>query len=269
MIDDLLPLLPECDHYCEPFAGSLSILLNRKPSPIETANDLNGDLVNFFRVLRGRSGRRLLRELRLTPYSREEFELSWIPCDDHVERARRFYLRISMDIAKAGKKTDKSWASNVRYCKGEHSYGPENLMKKVAGLDEVVARLKMVQVENRPAIKVMKKYDTPNTLFYCDPPYLHETRTSKADYLHEMTLAQHLDLVQVLSECRGMVALSGYDHPIMTEVLSDDRWHKTCFSAKQVPMSKGKGLVRQECLWTNYDPIAKQGQLNLFTKPLI
>ena len=263
MIDDLLPILPECDHYCEPFAGSLSILLNRRPSPIETANDLNGDLVNFFRVLRGRNSRRLVMGLRLTPYSREEFETAWHPCDDPVERARRFYVRITMDIAKGGRKADKSWGSNVKYCSGEHAYVPLGFLKKVNGLDQVVERLRKVQIENRPAIKVIQKYDNPNTLYYVDPPYLHETRTSKKDYAHEMSIDDHVNLSKVLNNAKGMVCISGYDAPVMQELYPANKWKQIKFPSKQVAMSKGNGLVRQECVWINYDPF--KGQLKLFS----
>lgn len=261
MISDILPLLPDCDHYCEPFAGSLAILLNRRPSPIETANDLNGDIANFFRVLR-RSGRRFVKELQLMPYSREEFEAAWEETDDNFERALRFFVRVTMDIAKAGRKCDKSWASNVKYCQGEHSYAPFNFMRKVAGLQQVVARLKGVQIENRSAVKIIQKYDTPRTLFYCDPPYIHSTRTSKKDYKHEMSLEDHYELASVLRKCKGMVAVSGYESPDTATMYAG--WKKIAFDPKQVPMSRGNGLVRQECLWLNYDPAEKQGQLKLF-----
>lgn len=265
MIDSISPYLPACDHYCEPFCGSMAMLLNRDPSPIETANDLNGDVVNFFRVLR-KYRRVFISELAMTPYSREEFELAWQETDDDFERARRFYIRVTMDIAKAGRKGDKSWSVNVKYLPGEHSYAPLNFLKKVHGLPEIVARLRRVQLENRPAVKIIKKYDAPGTLFYCDPPYLHETRTSKNDYLHEMDYESHVELAAALGGCKGMVALSGYDHPKMDELYPG--WHKVKFKAKQVPMSNqgnsGKARITQECLWMNYDINLINGQLKLF-----
>jgi len=171
-----------------------------------------------------------------------------------------------MDIAKAGKRGDKSWSVNVKYLPGEHSYAPLNFLKKVHGLHEIVARLRRVQLENRPAVKIVKKYDSPGTLFYCDPPYLHETRKSKADYKFEMDYEAHLELAEALGACRGMVALSGYDHPKMDELYPG--WFKVKFKAKQVPMSNnannGKALITQECLWMNYDINEKNGQLKLF-----
>lgn len=266
MIDSISPYLPACDHYCEPFCGSMAMLLNRDPSPIETANDLNGDVVNFFRVLK-RRGKALVQELALTPYSRTEFEEAWQDTDDSFERARRFYVRVVMDIAKAGRKGDKSWSVNVKYLPGEHSYAPLNFLKKVHGLHEIVARLRRVQLENRPAVNIIRKFDNPGTLFYCDPPYMHETRTSKADYKFEMDLEAHIELAGALNACRGMVALSGYDHPKMDELYAG--WFKVKFKPKQVPMSNnannGKtARVTQECLWMNYDINLINGQLKLF-----
>ena len=182
------------------------MLLNRDPSPIETANDLNGDVVNFFKVLRNR-GKALVAELALTPYSRTVFEEAWQDTDDSFERAKRFYIRVAMDIAKAGKRGDKSWSVNVKYLPGEHSYAPLNFMKKVHGLHAIAARLRRVQLENRPAVKIVRKFDSPGTLFYCDPPYLHETRTSKADYKFEMNFEAHIELAEALRACRGTPCL--------------------------------------------------------------
>jgi DNA adenine methylase len=259
MVQDILQYLPEppvCEHYCEPFAGSLSILLNRRPTPIETANDLNGDIVNFFRVLR-KSGKRLVKDLQLMPYSRAEFEEAWLHSDDSYERALRFYIRMSMDVAKAGRSGDKSWAVSKTYDKNQFSYSPANFIRKVAGLPEVIERLKRVQIECRPAEKVIKRFDTATTVFYCDPPYFHGSRTSKKDYYHEMNEAAHISLADTLNRCKGMVALSGYDDPLMTELYPDDKWKKITFGGKQVPMSKGKGRVTEECLWVNY-PVSVQ-----------
>lgn len=251
-----LPEPPICEHYCEPFAGSMSVLLNRRPSPIETANDLNGDIVNFFRVLR-RQGKKLVRDLQLIPYSREEFETAWQPSDDPYERAIRFFVSITMDVAKAGRKGDKSWSMNKTYDKNQHSYAPVNFINKVAGLPEIIERLKRVQIECRPAESVIKRFDTRSTLFYCDPPYLHKTRTSKNDYVYEMDEAAHISLAKLLNSCTGMVAVSGYDDPMMNDLYPESKWKKIEFGGKQPSMSKGNGRITEECLWVNY-PVSIQ-----------
>src|SRR5215207_1505277 len=94
-LDWLLPLLPSATHYCEPFGGSAAVLINREPSPVETYNDLDSDLVTFFRVLRDQSDA-LIQAIGLTPFSREEFELAIQKPDTELsdlERARRFFVR--------------------------------------------------------------------------------------------------------------------------------------------------------------------------------
>lgn len=259
---DILPLLPAADHYCEPFAGSAAVLLNRAPSPIETLNDLNGDIVNFFRVLRDDPAG-LIGRLQLTPYAREEFYAAWEETTDPVERARRFFIRVVMDIAKAGAKKDRSFSTNVTYDKSQFCYTPWNLISKVQGLPAIVERLRKVQIENRPAIELIRKYDRPATLFYCDPPYLAETRTSANDYVHEMSLQQHCELAETLNNCKAKVALSGYGSPIIDKLYPPRRWWKTGFKPRRVPMSKTGTLKRQEILWTNYDPKTLHGQTKI------
>lgn len=259
---EILPLLPATDHYCEPFAGSAAVLLNRAPSPIETMNDLNGDIVNFFRVLRDRPAD-LIGRLELTPYAREEFAEAWDPHPDPIESARRFFCRMVMDVAKAGAKKDKSFSTNATYKRSQFAYAPWNMISKVAGLPDIISRLKQVQIENRPAIDLIRKYDRPGTLFYCDPPYLAETRTSANDYAHEMTLQQHIELAEVLNAARGRVALSGYDSPTMEKLYPSGKWWKTGFKPRRVPMSSKK-LRKQEVLWTNYNPHGLYGQTTIF-----
>jgi DNA adenine methylase len=253
----ILPILPEVDHFCETFCGSAAVMLNRKPSKIETLNDLNGDIVNFFRMLRDRPDD-LIRKLELTPYAYEEFTNAWIPCDDEIERARRFYIRTQMDVAKAGNRKDKSWSCNKSVSSSGHSYCVKNFHSKVDRMYEVAKRLMNVQIDNRPAEDLIVKYDNKKTLFYCDPPYLPATRKSSNDYKFELSLEGHQSLAKVLNKAKGMVALSGYDHPVMDEMYKG--WNKVRFPSLKVPMSRGKGLVRQECLWVNY-PVVVQTQL--------
>lgn len=261
-LQHILPLLPECSHYCEPFAGSAAVLLNREPSPIETLNDLNGDIVNFFRVLRDNS-QALIDALMLTPYSREEFILAWEPCEDPVERARRWYVRVQMDVAKAGARKDRSWSTNVSFSPGAHSYCVRNFMQKIPGMYDIVQRLRTVQIDNRPAVDCIKKYGRVGTLIYLDPPYVPECRTSSNDYKFEMSIEDHWELSVVAKSTPAMVAISGYDSELYDHLYKD--WHKTVFPKKAVPMSRGKGRVTQECLWTNYDPHKPKGQLKIYS----
>jgi len=248
----LLPLLPDCHHYCEPFAGSAAVLLNRQPSPIETYNDLDGEVVNFFRVLRDNYDE-LTRVIALTPFSREEFHWA-IEADtstlSDVERARLFYVRARQ--ARTGLAQTASlgrWAN----CKQTSRSGMSGVVSRWLGgvdaLPEIAERLIRVQIENRPAIDVIRLYDNPDTLFYCDPPYLHSTRGDDKAYAFEMDEDAHKHLARVLRSCKGMVAISGYRNQLMDELY--EGWYRYDAPAKKTHSVKE---IRQESLWTNYNP---------------
>jgi DNA adenine methylase len=127
----------------------------------------------------------------------------------------------------------------------------------VEQLDAICQRLIRVQIENRPAIDIIRLYDSPTTLFYCDPPYIHETRGDSKAYKHEMTDEQHRELADALNSVKGKVAFSNYDCDLLRSLYPDKRWHKTCGDAKTNHSTKGK---RMEVLWTNYLP--PDGQVN-------
>jgi DNA adenine methylase len=246
----LLPLLPQAHHYCEPFSGSGAVLLNREPSSVETYNDIDGDVVNFFKVLRDRP-EELARAIALTPFSREEFHkaIVGIPASsDSLERARRFYIRARQTrTGLAQTATLGRWAN----CKDTSRAGMSGVVSRWLGgvevLPEIGGRLARVQIENRPALDVIRLYDSKRTLFYCDPPYLHDTRGDSKAYGFEMDEGQHIDLATTLNSCKGFVAISGYRNKLMDKLYKDWRRHdadpKQCHSIKQ---------MRQECVWMNY-----------------
>jgi DNA adenine methylase len=247
----LLPLLPKAQHYCEPFAGSAAVLLNREPAPVETYNDIDGEVVNFFRVLRDQQ-EELIKAIGLTPFSREEFALACTPSDKDIsdlERARRFFVLARQvrtglaQTASAGR-----WAHCLLTSRAGMAGAVSRWLGSVEGLSEIVQRLLRVQIEHNPAIDVIKRYDSPETLFYCDPPYPHDSRGDNKAYGYEMTNEEHRKLAQVLRNVKGKVALSGYHGTLMDELYSD--WRaieapvKMCHSIKQ---------PRQEVLWVNYE----------------
>ncbi len=258
-LSNILPLLPQTDHYVEPFCGSAAVLLNKKPSPIETINDLNGDIINFFKVLRD-NPQPLIDALLLTPYSRQEFVQAWENTGDPVEDARRWYVKVQMDIAKAGARKDRSWSKNKTYNPGTHSSAVRNFMSKISGLEDVATRLRMVQIECMEANQIILKYDTKNTLFYCDPPYHSQARITKDDYRYEMNEVMYSVFAETINQVKGLVAISGYDSPKMNDLFKG--LNKFKFKAKVLPMSTNKRSV-SECLWTNYDPAVKTGQTKL------
>jgi len=255
-LDWLLPLLPACHHYCEPFAGSAAVLLNRPPAPVETYNDLDGEVVNFFRVLRDEADA-LTQAIGLTPFSREEFALACTldPDVPPVERARRFYVRARQ--VRTGLNQTASlgrWAN----CKNTSRAGMSGVISRWLGgvelLPRIAERLLRVQIENRPALDVIRLYDSPETLFYCDPPYVHVTRGDAKAYRFEMTDAEHIELAGVLNSVRGRVALSNYDCELLHRLYPPPRWFKTKSAPRTNHATKGR---RVEVLWTNYEPPRK------------
>lgn len=261
----LLPLLPECNHYVEPFAGSASVLLNKKPSPLETFNDIDGELVNFFRVLRDQPAA-LVRQISLTPIARAEFVEAihgGVEGLSDLERARRFYIRARQTRMGLGQTAKMAqWAN----CISVSSSGMADIISRwqhgCAGLDELAARFLSVQIENRPAVDVMRIYDTPETLFYCDPPYLPETRKSKNNYAFEMTEADHEAFLQSANEIKGLVAISGYESDLYMDMLPEGDW--LIHSGPEKLSRASTYEHRREVLWTNYDPDEFNRQYSLF-----
>jgi DNA adenine methylase len=247
----LLPLLPMAHHYCEPFGGSAAVLLNRDPSPVETYNDLDGEVVNFFKVLRNQKSK-LTYSLSLTPFSREEFAKACEiePGLSDLERARRFYIRArQVRTGLAQTASLGRWAN----CKNTSRAGMSGVISRwLGGIDslaDIASRLLRVQIENRPALDVISLYDSPNTLFYCDPPYIHETRGDSKAYGYEMTNNDHEALAVQLNQISGMAAVSNYDCEIMHELYPSPQWTKITGPNKTNHSTKGK---RTEVLWINY-----------------
>ncbi len=249
-LDWLLPLLRSCHHYCEPFGGSAAVLLNRAPSPVETYNDIDGEVSNFFRVLREKGGE-LIRAIGLTPFSREEF---FIACSTNghkipdLERARRFFIRArQVRTGLAQTASIGRWAN----CKNTSRAGMSGVVSRWLGsietLPAIAERLLRVQIENRPALEVIRLYDSKDTLFYCDPPYPHSSRNDNKAYSAEMTDEQHRQLATALHRVRGNVAVSGYRCDLMDALYKNFKRHdattKMCHSVKK---------PRREALWVNY-----------------
>lgn len=245
----LLPLLPACHHYCEPFGGSAAVLLNRAPSPVETYNDLDSEVVNFFRVLREQKNE-LVEAIGLTPFSREEFFYACTPpagLISRLEKARRFFIRArQVRTGLAQTATLGRWSN----CKNTSRKGMSGVVSRwlssVEMLPSIAERLLRVQIENRPALEIIDLYDEKQTLFYCDPPYAHATRGDSKAYSYEMTDDQHAAFAEGLGRVKGMVAVSGYDGPLYDKLFSG--WHRIEAPAKLCHSIKKS---RQEVLWVN------------------
>lgn len=249
-LDWLLPLLPEAQHYCEPFGGSAAVLVNRKPSPVETYNDIDGELVNFFRVLR-EDKEPLLEAIGLTPFSREEFELAiQAPTENlsDLERARRFFVRArQVRTGLAQKASSGRWAHCLLTSRAGMAGAVSRWLGSVEGLAEIAQRLLRVQIEHAPAVEVIRRFDSEETLFYCDPPYPHDSRSDTNAYGYEMTDEDHRQLAEVLHAVSGKVAISSYSSRLMSELYQD--WE--CIQAPSRKVHSVK-QDRVELLWINY-----------------
>jgi DNA adenine methylase len=251
-LDWLLPLLPMTPFYCEPFAGSGAVLLNRAPSGVETYNDLDGEVVNFFKVLRDQP-EELQRLMALTPFSREEFAIACkldatLP---DLERARRFYVRArQVRTGLAQTASLGRWANCTNTVRAGMSGVVSRWLGAVEQLPDIALRLMRVQIENRPAVDCIHLYDSKETLHYCDPPYIHETRGDSNAYAFEMTNDQHAELADTLNAAKGKVALSNYDCPLMDKLYSSKRWKKLHFERTNHSTKD----IRTETLWVNYNP---------------
>ncbi|MBM4032098.1 MAG: DNA adenine methylase [Planctomycetes bacterium] len=253
-LDFILPLLPtRFTHFCEPFGGSAAVLINRPPAPVETYNDLDSEVANFFRCLRD-EGKELIRLISLTPFSREELVKANTPEPglSPMERARRFFVRARQTrTGLAQTSSEGRWAHCVLTSRAGMAGAVSRWLGSIDGLPEIVQRLQRVQIENAPAIEVIRRYDSPDTLFYCDPPYPHEARGDVKAYGFEMTDREHAELAEVLRGARGAVAVSGYRCPLMDRLY--EGWQRVDAPTRLCNSSKGE---RTESVWLNYDPLA-------------
>lgn len=250
-LDWLLPLLPQTKHFCEPFGGSAAVLLNREPSLVETYNDIDGELANFFRVLRDQKDE-LIEAIGLTPFSREEFETAINNSTNNItslEKARRFFIKArQVRTGLAQTASSGRWAHCRLTSRAGMAGAVSRWLGSVEKLPEIAQRLLRVQIESAPAIEVIKRYDSEETLFYCDPPYPHDSRKDKNAYGYEMTDYDHRKLAEVLHNIKGKVVLSGYKSKLMNELYND--WYKVEAPAKTIHSVKSK---RKEIVWLNYN----------------
>lgn len=220
LADWIISQFPPHKSYIEPFAGGASVFFRKPPSALETLNDLNGEVVNFFDVLRTQTNE-LIRLVEMTPFSRAEYERSFEPCADPLERARRYYVRSWQAFGSGGLAMPTGWRHQNNTNRGTSVATEWNRLK---GLQLGAARLKNAQIECDQAVNIIRRYDHADALFYVDPPYILSTRERKTGrYQHEMSDDEHRELAAVLRQVQGGVLLSGYDHPLYRELYTDWR----------------------------------------------
>jgi DNA adenine methylase len=210
----VLQHLPQAHRiYVEPFGGAASILMRKPRSKVEVYNDLDEEIVGIFQVLQCPvQCQALVRRLKRTPYSRGEFERAFIRTDDPVVRAQRAIVRAYQSMHHSALfNPKKTTFADARHLSG--SAKSREWASYPRSLVAVHRRLQGVVIERRDALEVIRVQDSPETLFYVDPPYVPAARSS-AGYRHELDTAQHQALLGALKSVRGMVVLSGYPSPL-------------------------------------------------------
>lgn len=248
MADWIISLMPSHKSYLEPFFGSGAVFFNKRPSRIETINDLDGEIVNLFRCVR-EWPEELACAVALTPYSREEYERAWSrfkaggkACG--IEDARLTLVRYwqshgSTSVYKGGWKNDRAgreYAYDVRYWR--------NLPGWVLDAAE---RIKDAQIEQTQAVELIRRFKHPDVLIYADPPYVVSTRKGKQYVVDMVEDRQHIELLEALKEHPGPVILSGYENELYEKHLQG--WVKLHKKA----LAEG-GAARTETVWLNYEP---------------
>lgn len=241
---------PSHHSYLEPFFGSGAVLFTKKRSSIETVNDLDKDVVNLFRQIRENT-EKLADTIYWTPYARSEYERAWAAQyteTDPFQRAVDFYVRMMMGhgFRTTGEKV--GWKNDVQG--REAAYAAGYWCKTPEMIFEAAERLRKVQIENLPAVDLIRRFNFPNVLIYADPPYVLSTRHGK-QYRHEMTDEQHEELLDTLSNHRGPVLLSGYDSDLYRDILHD--WHR-----EEIPSRAQTSGARVEVLWMNFEPMSQE-----------
>lgn len=249
--------LPPHQCYVEPFGGAAAVLLRKPRSWLEVYNDIDNQVVNFFRVLREQP-EELIRAIRLTPYAYAEWSLSLLDDPDPVEMARRFYVRAFQGIAGATAQWRTGWRRQ-RFTNVKRRMTPASKsFARVKHLYDVAERLRGVQIECLDALEVLQRYDSPDTLFYLDPPYVSSTRSrwKKKAYSTEMTDRDHRELARAVQDLQGMVVLSGYGCPLYEDLYG--RWQ----CVEREARTNSQYGTATESLWLS--PSAMAAKLPLF-----
>lgn len=249
----IVAMMPPHLHYVEPYAGSLAVLLAKDPEGVsEVANDLDGELSNFWTVMKEPYlFDQFQRRAEATPFSEEEFQAAMraleMPPALCWHRAWAFFVRCRQSLA--GRMRSFSPLVRTRTRRGM-SDNVSAWLSAVEGLREVHERMKRVVVLCRPALDVIRKEDGPGTLVYADPPYPAETRTAKDVYRHEMTLDDHRELLRALLACKGKVMLSGYPCALYDDALTG--WERHSFDIANHASGEREKDREVEVLWCNF-----------------
>lgn len=241
---NIVKLIPGHHSYVEPFFGSGAVLFTKRPSRIETANDLDGNVVNLFRCIQ-KDSERLATMVMTTPFSRETYDSTYenSESEDEYEKATRFLVQCWQGHGFRTNGYKVGWKNDVQG--RERMYALWNWYRLPGWIIAIAERLRTVQIENRPALEVIERFNYENVFMYLDPPYLLSVRSSK-QYKHEMTTAAHEDLLKCILRSNAKIMISGYESDIYNDYLKN--WHKMRFKS-----CAEYGNSRQEVVWMNYE----------------
>lgn len=248
--------------YVEPFGGAASVLLRKPRSQGECYNDLSGDLVNLFRLLRDpATATRLVELVRLTPFARDEYDAAFEVTCDPLEAARRLVVRSYMGHGSSAATSARTtgFRAGLQNRGGALPAGDWTTLPDA--LAAIAARMVGVVIENRPALQIIDRYDQPDALIYADPPYLPETRSAKAKqgaafhaYAHELTEGDHVELLDRLAQAKAKVVLSGYPADLYDARLKG-------WTRRTIETHADGALDRTEALWLNPAAMGSAGPL--------
>lgn len=243
-------LFPPHTRYVETHFGSGAVLFSGDGEGVsEYANDLDRTLADFWFVLK-ETPDRMLRALWATPFSPDEFSaaMSNLTSCDRVKRATAFFIRNRQSRQALG----RDFATPTSRLRRGMNEQVSAWLSAVEGLPAFHERLKRVEVRCQDAVSLIKELDSPETLFYCDPPYLHETRSTTGEYEHEMSKIQHEDLLKVLGGIEGKFCLSGYRSELYDDFATEGTWRRVDFDLPNQASSAKTKERKTECVWMNY-----------------
>lgn len=254
----LVELIPEHHSYVEPYFGSGAVLFNKPPSHIETVNDLDSDVTNLFKCIQ-KDSERLARLVMTTPFSREEYDKQFEGIDQTMyassfQRAAGFLIRCWQGHGFRTNGYKFGWKNDV--VGRERAYALWNWYRLPEWIIDIAERLRKVQIENRPALEVIERFNYSNVFMYIDPPYILGVRAGK-QYKHEMSDSDHEEILKTALQSKAKIMISGYESDMYNDYLKG--WNKVCFSS-----CAEHGKPRTEVVWMNYQ---KYMQMNLLDIP--
>lgn len=237
------------------FAGGLGEFWNWQPVEgiSEAVNDCNRGLTNFYGVLSDDLlGEALIHELTLQPLSQDAWERSLDECLSmtvkSIGAAKAFFIKYRMSRQGLG----RDYTTPTRRTRRGMNEQVSAWLSAVDGLPECHERLRRAEIRNMPGVAFIRAYDHDRALFYCDPPYLHETRSTTGEYQHEMTADDHTELLATLTTIDGKFMLSGYPSALYYRWARDNGWRCHTKAIDNKASSAKTKAIKTECVWTNY-----------------